>query len=112
MRKRLCVCAVVVMACVLCLSCVAGFGAMQNLLMDFREAIMRRDSSVPVVPWSGGLLEFDGLKPWIFSRRLVKVSVNANIFWQVMSISILEYYLSCINYTHTHKLCLGKNVKV
>ena len=44
MRKRLCVCAVVVMACVLCLSCVAGFGAMQNLLMDFREAIMRRDS--------------------------------------------------------------------
>ncbi len=42
------------------------------------------------MPGGSGLLEFDDFEPGIFAGRLVKVSVNANIFWQAMNSSNLR----------------------
>jgi hypothetical protein len=37
------------------------------------------NSFVPVVVWVGGVLDFDFFQPGIFSGRLVKVTVYANV---------------------------------
>jgi len=39
------------------------------------------DALSPVVEWSCRVLNFDRLQPRIFARRLVKVSVDAQIAW-------------------------------
>src|ERR1043166_8164072 len=38
----------------------------------------RRDALIPVVVGIGGLLAFHGLKPRVYPRRLVEMSVNAD----------------------------------
>ena len=62
MRKRFCVYAVVMTAVVLCLSCGACFAAMRNLLMDFRDAIMKRDSEAAQAAIKSGVNASDGAK--------------------------------------------------
>ena len=41
------------------------------------------------MPRGSGFLKFDDFEPGVFARGLVEVSVNANIFWQAINISIL-----------------------
>ncbi len=68
MRKRFWVCAVVVMACMLCLSCGAGFGAMRNLLEDFRSAISRRDSEAAQAAIKAGVNPKDAVERIILTN--------------------------------------------
>lgn len=46
-----------------------------------------RDFGVPIVVWIGGILKFDVFQPRIFARRLVKVTVYANIPLHLLSSS-------------------------
>jgi hypothetical protein len=52
-------------------------------IQDARDGVRRvafgGDALVPVMIRIGGVLQLDSLKPRVFPRRLVKVSVNTNI---------------------------------
>ena len=66
--KRFCVCAVVMMACVLCLTCGAGFAAMRNVLMDFRDAIIKRDSEAAQAAIKAGVNPVDAVERIILTN--------------------------------------------
>ena len=40
------------------------------------------DAFVPIMIGKGGVLNFDFVQPWVFTRRLVKMSVDTNVFVQ------------------------------
>src|SRR5579862_1705121 len=53
--------------------------AIKNAAGGVGRVAFRGDALVPIVIGISGILNFDGLKPGIFARRLVKMRVNAEV---------------------------------
>jgi hypothetical protein len=56
--------------------------AIQNPCRRVGRIALGGNAFIPIVKWCGGILNFDGIEPRIFTGRLIKMPVNADIAGQ------------------------------